>query len=142
MAFWSGILNADGELRTYRYKVPETFSGEIKVMAVAVTAGRFGSAQNRALVRGDFALTPSGPFNVSPGDVFDVSLSVANLVENSGKAYPVKVSLQTTPGLEIQGSDETVLTLDEQEEAPVTFKVKALDELGAQTLTFTAARRE
>ena len=59
MAFWSGILNADGELRTYRYKVPETFSGEIKVMAVAVTAGRFGSAQNRALVRGDFALTPS-----------------------------------------------------------------------------------
>lgn len=139
VAFWSGILNADGELRTYRYKVPETFSGEIKVMAVAVTAGRFGSAQNRALVRGDFALTPSGPFNVSPGDVFDVSLSVANLVENSGKAYPVKVSLQTTPGLEIQGSDETVLTLDEQEEAPVTFKVKALDELGAQTLTFTAA---
>lgn len=74
VAFWSGIADSSEAGGTYTYQVPETFNGEIKVMAVAVSESRFGYAAASVLSRGDFALIPSGPLNVSPGDEFVVGL--------------------------------------------------------------------
>lgn len=138
VAFWSGILNSNEEGGSYVYKVPETFNGEIKVMVVAVSKDRFGSTEASVLSRGDFALIPSGPFNVSPGDEFVIGLSVGNLVENSGNDYPVRTSLISGDGFEVVGDKSQIVKLSEKGEAMLQFRLKALQKLGAKELIFTA----
>lgn len=138
VAFWSGILDSDEKGGTYVYKVPENFNGEIKVMAVAVSESRFGSASRSVLSRGDFALIPSGPLNVSPGDEFVVGLSVGNLVENSGDDYEVRVSLNPGNGFEVVGNKVQTVKMSEKGEAMLKFRLKALPKLGAKELVFMA----
>lgn len=138
VAFWSGILPAGEEEGAYRYRVPETFNGEIKVMVVAVSPERFGSASKSVLSRGDFALTPSGPANVSPEDEFVVGVSVGNLVENSGAGYEILVSLDAGDGFIVEGPSEQIIKVDENSEKLVKFRLKALQKLGNKELTFKA----
>ena len=138
VAFWSGIADSSEAGGTYTYQVPETFNGEIKVMAVAVSESRFGHAAASVLSRGDFALIPSGPLNVSPGDEFVVGLSVGNLVDNSGDDYEVRVALNAGSGFEVIGERVQSVKLPEKGEAMVKFRLKALPKLGAQELMFTA----
>lgn len=138
VAFWSGVIDADENTGEYTYKVPEIFNGQIKVMAVAVSETSFGVETKDTYIRGDFALTPSGPFNVIPGDEFEVGTSVANLVDNSGDNYEVNVSVEPTAGLEIVGDKAQVVKLAEGGAMSVRFKVKATDRLGSATLRFTA----
>lgn len=138
VAFWSGILEASEKPGEYTYRVPEFFNGEIKVMAVAVSEERFGNAEKSVLSRGDFAIIPSGPFNVSPEDDFVIGVSVGNLIENSGNDYPVKVSLAPNKAFAIQGETTTLVKLKEKGEALVKFRLKVLNQLGPQELMFTA----
>lgn len=138
VAFWSGVINADENGGEYTYRVPEIFNGQIKIMAVAVSDTGFGSASKDTYVRGDFALTPSGPFNVIPGDIFEVGTSVANLVEGSGDNYEIKISLVPSEGLEVIGDKEQIISLKEKAESSIRFKVKSTNKLGSSTLRFNA----
>ncbi|MDR1694064.1 MAG: alpha-2-macroglobulin [Lactobacillaceae bacterium] len=138
VAFWSGVIDATEEYQEFTYKVPEIFNGQIKVMAVAVSETSFGVSEKDAYVRGDFALIPSGPFNVIPGDVFEVGTSVANLVENSGDNYEIRVVLDVEDGLEVFGEKEQVVKLREKGETSIRFRVQAANKLGSSALRFTA----
>lgn len=138
VAFWSGILPSDENGGSYTYAVPATFNGNIKVMAVAVSANRFGNAEQNVLSRGDFALVPSGPLNVAPGDEFVVGLSVGNLVENSGSDYKINVFANVSEGLEIIGESAQNTVVNENGETLLNFRFKAKDNLGSQQITFTA----
>ncbi|MDR2901801.1 MAG: hypothetical protein LBU87_01655 [Lactobacillales bacterium] len=137
VAFWSGILEATTGEKTYTYTVPENFNGQMRIMAVAVNDTSFGVTQKTSFVRGDFAMTLSAPFNVIPGDVFDVGVSVANMVEGSGM-LPVRVVLEASDKLEVIGAVEETVSLDENASAPVRFKVRAKESLGNATLVFKA----
>ncbi len=141
-AFWSGMLKAGPEEQFFSYRVPETFNGEMKIMAAGMNTKRFGSAEKPVLVRGDFAITPATALNTAPGDVFDAGAAVSNLVERSGKGYATKFSIAVTGGLEIIGPQETLLSIDENGEASAAFKVKALPNPGPQMITFTAEAAE
>lgn len=141
VVFWSGIIPVETTPRTYVYQVPENFNGEIKIMAVGVSERRMGEAERQTAVRGDFALVPSGAYNVSPGDVFDAAVSVANMMENS-PAIPVEVRLMTGQGLEVVGNDVQVLKLAYGEEGQARFKVKSGERLGSVPLVFSAANRD
>lgn len=136
-AFWSGILPADTTEKEFVYEVPETFSGQIRVMAVAVNAEQFGSTDSDVLVRGDFAIVPSGPFAATPGDEFTVGAGVANLVDGGGKDYSVRLSAVASGGLEILGDKEQVFNLPEGDEKTFVFKVRALEALGPAEIKFT-----
>ena len=138
VAFWSGVIDSTPEGGTYRYKVPETFNGEIKVMAVAVSDKRFGSAEKSVLSRGDFVLIPSGPLNVSPDDEFVIGVSIANLVKDSGAAYPIEVAVRADDGFEVIGNAKQTVEVDENGEISVKFRLKALSVLGDKIITFTA----
>lgn len=141
VAFWSGILPADEKGGVYRYRVPENFNGEIRLMAVSASAERMGKAERAVAVRGDFALTPSGPWNVSPGDEFTVGLAVANMLENTTGQTPVEVRLTAGAGLAIVGRDKAEISLAAKEEGRVFFRVKALERLGSATLAFVAENK-
>lgn len=138
VAFWSGIIEADESVKEYTYKVPEIFNGQVKVMAIAVSENAIGRNEKSVFIRGDFAMIPSGPFNVSPEDVFEVGTSISNLVEGDGDNLEVKVTLTAEEGLEIIGDNEQIISMKENEEKSLRFNVKASDKLGSSTIRFTA----
>lgn len=135
ITFWSGILDSQNSAGSYTYHVPETFNGDIRVMAEAVSETRFGSAEKTVLARGDFALTPSGPYNAAPGDEFVIGLSVGNLLEQPAK---LKVSLEAENGLEIVSEKEQSVDFEANSEEMLKFRLKAGQSLGSKTLTFKA----
>ncbi|MBI1889729.1 MAG: alpha-2-macroglobulin [Burkholderiales bacterium] len=139
--YWSGIVDVNGE-QEFTYQVPEYFNGTMRVMAVAVNDAVIGTAQTKALVRGDFVLSPNVPLAVAPGDEFDVSVGVANNVPKSGKEASVAVTLKTSPHLEVVGEATQTLKIGEMREGVTVYRVKAVGGpkamLGSATLTFTS----
>ncbi len=139
--YWSGIVEVKGE-QEFTYQVPDYFNGTMRVMAVAVNDQAVGVAEARALVRGDFVLSPNVPLAVTPGDEFDVSVGVANNVAGSGKEAAVTVGLKTSPHLQVIGNATQILKIGEMRESVANFRLKVLDAsqamLGSATLSMTA----
>ncbi|HTD28518.1 MAG TPA: alpha-2-macroglobulin family protein, partial [Xanthomonadaceae bacterium] len=139
VAYWSGLVDVNGE-KDLTWTVPEDFNGKLRVMAVAVSAGKIGTFEGATTVRGDFVLSPNVPSVVAPGDVFEVSVGVANnLTGLAGKSVPVNVSVALSPQLEAVGGAQQSVTLAERSEGVVLFHLRAKPSPGAATLVFTAS---
>ncbi|MEO8152591.1 MAG: alpha-2-macroglobulin [Rhizobacter sp.] len=140
--YWSGIVDVNGD-KEFSYTVPDHFNGTMRVMAVAVNEGAVGVAQDKALVRGDFVLSPNVPLAVSPGDQFDVSVGVANNVADSAKDAPVQLVLKPASTFELVGPASQVLKISPMREAVATYRLKVKDaqtaSLGSATLEFTSS---
>ncbi|MDR1177537.1 MAG: hypothetical protein LBK64_01780, partial [Spirochaetaceae bacterium] len=78
VAYWSGIIDADRTMRELSYRIPDYFNGTHRVMAVAVSDDSVGAAEERALIRSTFIISPNAPMTASPGDEFELSLTVTN----------------------------------------------------------------
>jgi uncharacterized protein YfaS (alpha-2-macroglobulin family) len=139
VVFWSAILDSDSTPRELEYAVPDYFNGTLRVMAVAVADEAIGVAESRTLVRGDFVLSPNAPTTVTPGDELEVSVGVANNLAGSGAAAELTVSLETGAALQIVGEASRTLTISENHESSVHFRVRTLDRLGAVKLEFSVA---
>ncbi len=137
--YWSGIVDVDNTERELTWMVPETFSGTVRVMAVAVSPAALGAAARRSLVRGHFVITPSAPTFVAPGDVFEVSVGVASNVEGAGKGPRVKLELAASDHLDVQDGTERTLEVGQGREASATFRLRARGKLGSAALRFVAA---
>jgi uncharacterized protein YfaS (alpha-2-macroglobulin family) len=138
VAFWSGILATDAKAKEHTFTIPDTFAGQLRVMAIAVNDVGVSVKENKTLVRGPFVLTPNSLTTAAPGDEFDITLGVANGVEGSGKQLPILVNALTSSNLEIVSDTQSTLNIDENSEGKLTFRVKVLDKLGAASVTFTA----
>ncbi len=143
MVFWSGILDVGAGGGSYRTLIPDSFNGQIRVMAVAVAAGpegagAVGAQATSVTVRGPFVISPNVPSFVAPGDEFVVSVGVANNVAGSGANAPVTLKLEVEGGLELVDGGERKLTIGEGRETSATFKLRATKKLGSAGLTFTA----
>jgi alpha-2-macroglobulin len=140
VVYWSGILDSDGATtRELEYTVPDYFNGTLRVMAVAVTDAAVGVTENRALVRGDFVLSPNAPTTITPGDEFEVSVGVANNLVGSGSAAQLTVSLKTGAALQIIGEAAQKLPIAENHESSAHFRVRTLDRLGPVDLEFSTS---
>ena len=143
VVFWSGIREVGPGGGKVRYQVPESFNGQIRVLAVAVSppgaSAAVGAASAAVTVRGPFVLSPNVPTFAAPGDEVQVSVGVANNVDGSGANAPVSVTLAVTAGLEILDGAERKLTIGEGRESSATFKLRATQKLGSAQLTFSAA---
>ena len=142
VAYWSGIIDAGPKEKDLTYTVPDYFNGTLRIMAVAVSAEAIGVLEKKALVRGDFVLSPNVPTQVAPGDEFDVSLGVANNIPDSGKDAPVHIELKTSPHLMVLGKTSQYLKIDALREGVATFRVRATDRLGSGMLNFVASYKE
>lgn len=139
VAYWSGIIDVDG-IKTVDYTVPDYFNGKIRVMAVSVGEQTMGSTQTVATVRNDFVISPNIPYFVAPNDEFEISVSIANNLDDIGDhAVPIQVTLKTTPQLTILDEAIRTITLASMKEGSLTFKLKATDTLGSGDLHFTAS---
>jgi uncharacterized protein YfaS (alpha-2-macroglobulin family) len=144
VVYWSGILDVDTTQRQVSYDVPDFFSGNLKVMAVAISADAVGSAETASLIRGPFVITPGVPTFVAPGDKFEVGVTVANNITGSGSNARISVGGQVSDHLEIVRAPEGLQTIPEGSESTVTFVLRAKEKLGSASITFraTAAGQE
>ncbi|WP_319407170.1 alpha-2-macroglobulin [uncultured Desulfosarcina sp.] len=136
--FWSGIVDGGPQEKTVSFAVPDTFSGNLRVMAVAVGDDAVGTATENTLVRGPFVISPGVLLQAAPGDEFTATVGVANLVEGSGGKAGIDVSVVPSDNLEIIGADTTRLIVDEGGEARTEFRVRAGRNPGAASLAFLA----
>ena len=134
VVFFSGIVDAGVERRELRFDVPDYFNGELRVMAVGVGEARLGAARRPVTVRGPLVLTPNLPLAAAPGDVFDVSVGVANNVPGAGTDAVVTLSA-ASEGLVVEGDADVSLPVAENGEGRATFRVRAGDTPGAAMLT-------
>ncbi len=138
--YWSGILDSGSLLqRSIEFVVPDTFSGTLRVMAVAVSDSAMGSTQKSTLVRGPFVITPNVLTQAAPGDEFIATVGVANIVEDSGKNAQITIGLEASKHLSIIGEPTQTINIAEGDENSVDFRVKANTQLGAAELKFSAA---
>jgi uncharacterized protein YfaS (alpha-2-macroglobulin family) len=138
VVFWSGIIEADATTREVTYNVPDYFSGTLTVMAVAVADDATGAAEQNALIRGPFVITPSVPVLAAPGDEFEVGVTVANNVEGSGENAEVQIRAESSEHVQIVKSSSQTLKIAEGREQTTTFSVHVNDKLGSGTITFIA----
>jgi hypothetical protein len=139
VVYWSGIVDVSGT-HDFQYAVPDYFHGKLHVMAVAVSPGLIGTAENATTVRGDFVLTPDAPTTLAPGDETDVGVGVSNNLSGAGiQPVPVSVRLVTGPQLQVIGSNMQNIALASAHESVVTFHVRATQTLGSGALSFKAS---
>jgi hypothetical protein len=139
VVFWSGIMDVDTTEREVTYNVPDYFSGNLKVMAVAISPDAAGSAEAESIIRGPFVITPGVPTFVAPGDQFEVGVTVANNVAGSGSNAAVSISAEPSEELQIVQAPAATTPISEGQEEAVTFVFRAKDKLGSAGITFRAS---
>lgn len=139
--YWSGIVNADTKEKELSFLVPDTFSGSLKVMAVAVNDEAMGSSFTKTQVRGPFVLSPNVLTMAAPNDEFEVTVGVSNSIKDSGKDALVHVSINLSQNLKLLSQQNVSKKISEGDEDKITFRLKALDALGEGKVTFTATHK-
>ena len=111
VAFWSGVVDVGPKSKKISFDVPDYFSGQLRIIAVAVSQTAMSAATDKTTVRGHFVLSPNIPSFVAPGDELTISLGVTNGVEKSGKGAKVKINFSTSENITIVGSKEAELEI-------------------------------
>jgi uncharacterized protein YfaS (alpha-2-macroglobulin family) len=84
VALYSGIVKLDGDgAATVRFEVPD-FQGQLRLMAVAYSAKKVGSAAGAVTVRDPVVTMVSLPRFLAPGDTAQIGLVINNLEGPSG----------------------------------------------------------
>lgn len=135
---WFGILDSDKEKKSVKWKVPDTFNGTVKIMAVSADNSSMGFSKESVLVRAPFVISPTVPLAVTFNDSFKVTLNVSNLVENSGENYPVTVKMEADEKLSVIGEKSKTVNIDENSEKTIEFTVQAKNKPGNADLKFYA----
>lgn len=138
VAFWSGLLDADGSVKSVTYKVPDYFNGTLRIMAVSVAPGAVGAAEQKTTVRADVIVTPNAPLFAAPGDEFEVTTRIANNIAGSGDKANFVVIAEPSAHLSIVNGGKQELLIAEGKEGAITVRVKASDMLGGASVKFTA----
>lgn len=138
VAFWSGIVDAGPDNRSISFDIPDSFSGQLRVMAVAVSDSAMGWTRRETLVRGPFVISPNVLTMAAPGDEFTVTVGLANLVEGSGDAAQIVLGAEASDQLEILGDKSVNLKIAEGGEGRADFRIRAGQRPGAASLRFTA----
>lgn len=137
VVFWSEILDADSKEKTYKYKVPDYFNGQMRIIAVAVNDDKIGVHKSFVTVRGDLIIMPNVPTFVAPGDQFEVSVILANNIKGEGKR---KISLETVTDkyLSVVENQKSEKEIEALRDDVFKIKLKANDLLGASEIKFVA----
>lgn len=137
VVFWSGIIDAGPQRKEVTWNVPDYFNGNLRVMAVGCQANGIGAVEAATLVKAPIILQPNTPLFVTPGDEFEVSVSVFNHLETPGLTT-IQLSAATSAHLEPLGNAAISLTLESGREGIARFRFKAKGQLGGAELRFEA----
>lgn len=119
---WSGILRTNGAgTATYSVDIP-SFSGDLRVMAVAYKGGSFGSADAHIKVADPVVISAALPRFTSPGDTVIVPVTFTNTT-----AAPIRATatFTTTGAIGAIAGGEGLLQLGPGKEQRLLCKVTA-----------------
>lgn len=133
LSFWSGIkkTNSDGVVNI-SLNIPQ-FNGEVRLMAVAYTGSRFGSAEQRMKVADDLIMEPQVPRFLAVSDSLVTPVSIVNTTD---KTADIEVSLKVEGPLRITSSSKKSLKIEPNSTKSVTFGISALSQVGAGKIIF------
>ncbi|MCX6866702.1 MAG: alpha-2-macroglobulin family protein, partial [Verrucomicrobia bacterium] len=138
VVFWSGVIEAGPQRKEVTWNVPDYFNGNLRVMAVGCQAGAIGSVEATTLVKAPIILQPNTPLFVTPGDEFEVSVSVFNHLALAGQTS-IQTSVTSSEQLESVGGSTASVQLESGREGSVRFRFRAKDQLGGADLRFEAS---
>jgi uncharacterized protein YfaS (alpha-2-macroglobulin family) len=122
LSYWSGIRRTDASGNaTFNIPIPQ-FNGEARVMAVAWTGKKFGSASQPMKISDDVVVMPAIPRFLAPGDSLALPVSVMNTTDKSGK---VDVSIRVEGGLKIAGAKSQSVSLTPKGNGRALFGIVA-----------------
>jgi len=115
VSFWSGIVktNNAGDA-VYDIAIP-SYSGQLRVMAVAWNGSAFGSAQHSITVADPIVISAALPRFMSPGDSLDMGLILTNTTNNQTQGTaaisvggPARMSGTITKNISIPANSEHI----------------------------------
>lgn len=125
-----------GKENVHRLRIPD-YLGAVRVMVVAVDQGKvdaYGRAERTVVVRKPLMVLATVPRLVSPGDEFDVPVSIFALEESINK---VNVTL-TTEGSVFMKDTHQLVSFDRPGEKTLLFRAKIGDSIGTVRFLVTA----
>jgi alpha-2-macroglobulin len=132
VALWSGIKKTGGDGIV---KVPITipqFNGEIRLMAVAYTGQRFGSADAEMKVANDLIIEPQMPRFLAPNDSLVMPVTVINTTNKNGS---VNISVKTEGLLRVVSSKSESVNVPPNSSRQVNFAIAANNQTGTGKIT-------
>ena len=121
-------FDAHGEAEV-DFKLPN-FNGKLRLMAVAFSKDKFGSAEEEVQVAAPLVTQLSTPRFLAPGDEAEFTLDVHNL---SGQERDIQLELEASEPLLLRNGTRQ-LSLDDQQKSVLSFPVKAQKEFGASKI--------
>jgi hypothetical protein len=136
LSYWSGIRRSDASGRaSISMPVPQ-FNGEVRLMAVAYTGDKFGSAELPMTVTDDVVLLPSVPRFLSQNDLLNLPVTVMNTTNRSG-SVTVKFNLQG-PMNGTSAMEQTV-NVPAHGQGQVNFSLKTDLRVGTGKISFSTS---
>lgn len=98
---WLGIVPVGPTAQTHHLRLPESYQGTLRIVALGANASQLGKTEASTIVRPDLLITPNMPTFATPGDRFDIALSLTSekKSESTVKAVttgPLSVSPEKT----------------------------------------------
>lgn len=122
VSLYSGIVDLDENgAATVTFDVPQ-FNGTLKLMAVAWSEQKLGSANSDLIVRDPVVMTTTMPRFLAPGDQSRLLVQLDNTDGPAGE-YDLVVTAST--GLELGATAETAVTLDANGSGQVLVPLKS-----------------
>lgn len=134
--FWSGILDISSEEKLLEFKVPDTFNGNMRIMAVASNQTALGSTTTHSLVRSPIVINPQVPLFISPGDIFEVKIGLVPNPEEFSPNSELNLVLNDNDFFENLSPQSHSFKLSDQKENFFSFKLRAKAKLGSSDLSF------
>ena len=105
VSLWSGLVETDDNGNgSVTFKIPQ-FNGSLRLMAVAFSGDKFGSAWRNVTVREPILLMPTYPRFIAGGDTFKIPVSIFN---NTGKQADFEIKLAAVGPVDILAEDQPV----------------------------------
>lgn len=134
VATWSALLDVTPEGVEAEIPLPSYYNGRLRLMAVGASPETAGSAARVCTVAAPLVLTPQLPLHVSPGDVFDGALVLAN---TSDQALPVEVAADADAGCAFLSAPPSRAEVGARAELVLPFRMRANAAPGATDVRFT-----
>ena len=133
VSFWSGIRksNSDGTVKV-SLNIPQ-FNGDIRLMAVAYSGSRFGSAEEHMKVADDIIIEPEIPRFLATNDSL---VSTVTLINTTSSDKSVNISLKVDGPLKVISDRSQNVTINPNSTKQVKFNIKTGKEIGAGKITF------
>lgn len=127
VSFWSGIKKANGSGNAeFEVEIP-AFSGEIRLMAVAVKGQSFGASENTMTIADPVVISTAMPRFLSPGDTLSMPVTLSNTTANQAN---LSVNVKLEGPLKLVGSGSAQANVNAKSEGRSVFKLAAAPEMG------------